>query len=263
MCPWSFMGRTPRSPAPTPCLASHQGALYHGASPFPPHVSQIQPLLLAGLLAILMHSLKTACEGGQVGRPFSFPSFVISNITPLRATAAASEPHRALTPFLTFVCGWGCPALASLQTWPGPQSPFVNWTKSPPPPPKSAVPRGHSWFLLLLHSLSAQRLEKTVQPQPFWCLSGAVKWPFHQDGRGPWRNKMGLLGATNSQPTGWSPHLRYLRRLPSKEPNLLRRETPFLLNYPGPWNGRITRYNSFPSYLRSSRPLPVLVSSFC
>lgn len=158
MCPWSFMGRTPRPPTPTPCLASHQGALYHGASPFPPHVSQIQPLLLAGLLAVLMHSLKTACEGGQVGRPFSFPSFVIHNVTPLRATAAASEPHRALTPFLMFVCGCGCPALASPQTWPGPQSPFVTWTKSPSPHQISSPQR------TLLISIAS--------PQPFSSETG-------------------------------------------------------------------------------------------
>lgn len=194
MCPWSFMGRTPRSPAPTPCLASHQGALYHGASPFPPHVSQIQPLLLAGLLAILMHSLKTACEGGQVGRPFSFPSFVISNVTPLRATAAASEPHRALTPFLTFVCGWGCPALASLQTWPGPQSPFVNWTKSPPPPQNQQSPEDTPDFYCFSTAFQLRDWKKQFSPSLSGVCQGLWNDPSTKTGGGPEEIRWGSWG---------------------------------------------------------------------
>lgn len=135
-----------------------QGMLYPTyASLFLPHLPLIEPLLLAGLLAILMPSLKP-CLRVDIGRwTIFFHSFTRSqsnsrygHYSHLWATLSRDT--------LLDICLWPwlpCPGLLPDMAWTSLS--FLHLGQITPP--KSAVPRGHSWPLLLL-------------PQPFSCNWG-------------------------------------------------------------------------------------------
>lgn len=96
-------------------------------------------------------------------------------------------------------------------------SPFLTWAKSPP---KSAVPRGYFWFLLLLPQPSSSGTGKNSSVP---AHQGLWNDPPTKTGGGPGEIRWGSWGLLiHSLPTLW-----YLRMLPPKEPSLLQEGNPF------------------------------------